>query len=183
MLRIWGPLSQSYSSLHFICAITLQPAQQILQQMPQKAQVPGLSSWLSSSASPLQLISTNPCYILDLFSCIKTYKGQKDPFPDHCMTEMVKGAWNCEMKVASKRFWVLRILFVAHLDFSRSIVTPVKALLFGPVILLIRACLLLVHCLPPFVNGALLGGKSVWHVVPTWCPVRVERRARARLPC
>lgn len=77
---------------------------------------------------------------------------------------------------------------VAHLDFSRSIVTPVKAPLFGSVILLMWACLLLVHCLPPFVNLSLLGSKSVWHVVPTWCPVSAGRRARAgsgagRLTC
>lgn len=60
-----------------------------------------------------------------------------------------------------KGFGCHSVLCVAHLDFSRSIVTPVKAPLFGPVILLMRACLLLVHCPSPFVNGALLGGKSV----------------------
>lgn len=63
------------------------------------------------------------------------------------------------MEVASKRFCLSCILFVAHLDFSCSIVTPVKALLFGPAILLIQACLLLVRCLSLFVNGALPGGK------------------------
>lgn len=80
------------------------------------------------------------------------------------------------MKVVSKQLWPLYILFVAHLNFSRSTVMPVKAPLFGPVILLIPACLLLVRCLSPFVNGALLGGKSwTWteHITAWWYCERV----------
>lgn len=115
-------------------------------------------------------------------------QGQTDHFRYDFVTKTVKGQRNCETEVTSKRFRLSHVLCVAHLDFSRSIVTPVKAPLFGSVILLMWACLLLVHCLSPFVNLSLLGSKSVWHVVPTWCPVSVGTRARAgsgagRLTC
>lgn len=128
-------------------------------------------------------------YLPDLFRMKSTCnQGQKDNFRYDFVTKTVKGLSNCETEVTSKRFWLSHVLCVAHLEFSRSIVTPVKAPLFDSVILLMWACLLLVHCLSPFVNLSLLGSKLVWHVVPTWCPVSVGRRARAgssagRLTC